>query len=380
MLRAVLASVAITLALPAVSQAAVTVGFDSPGGLLRITVTDAQSDVTLAAGMGGTTTVTATAAITPGAGCAVDGTGLIATCTPAGTSVTFTGGDGADILRVTTPFALPITATGGAGADQLSGGDGNDRLDTFDRTPDTGVSCGAGADILVADNFLDPLDFASCEAIAPEFAAGDPFILDQDPVPGATLHLMTAPSGTPLTLFVQWFSCDVTGDFTRCLEIPGATAPTLTLAAGDVGRTIRVGVVAQNAAGSDANVSAPTAVVHAPPAGAPAAAAPPRRATPTRISASRPAAFRARVAAARCGARACRLTIALSGPVRTARVDLRRGTRRLARVTRNVRGRRTLRVTLRTRRTLTRGAYEVRVRLTATDGRTRTFRRALRIL
>jgi hypothetical protein len=71
--------------------------------------------------------------------------------------------------------------------------------------------------------------------------------------------------------------------------------------------------------------------------------------------------------------------VALSGPVARARVDLRRGTRRLARVTRDVRGRRTLRVTLRTRRTLRRGTYVVSVRLTATYGRTRTFRRTLLI-
>jgi hypothetical protein len=52
--RAVFASVAITLALPAASQAAITVGFDSPG-LLHVTVTDASSDVTLGAGAGTTT-------------------------------------------------------------------------------------------------------------------------------------------------------------------------------------------------------------------------------------------------------------------------------------------------------------------------------------
>jgi hypothetical protein len=40
--------------LPAASQAAITVGFDSPG-LLHVTVTDASSDMTLGAGAGTTT-------------------------------------------------------------------------------------------------------------------------------------------------------------------------------------------------------------------------------------------------------------------------------------------------------------------------------------
>jgi hypothetical protein len=271
--RAALASIAMTLALPAAAQGAITVGFDSPGGLLRITVTDASSDVTLAAGVGGmSTTVTATAPVTPGAGCIQGGANDV-TCTPAGASVTFTGGAGPDTLRVTAPFTVPITATGGAGADQLSGGDGNDSLDTFDRAADTVVTCGGGADLLLADNFLDTLDVATCETIAPEFGAGDPSIIDEDPVPGATLTVTTSPTGTPSTLSFQWFSCDATGDLVSCLAIPGATGATLTLATGDIGRTMRIAVRAENAAGKDARISPPSAVVHAPPAAAP----PPRR-------------------------------------------------------------------------------------------------------
>lgn len=95
----------------------------------------------------------------------------------------------------------------------------------------------------------------------------------------------------------------------------------------------------------------------------------------------RPLAVRAlagRVAAVRCGPRVCRITLALRGPVGRVRVDLLRGGRRLARLTRNVRTGRVV-VTLRTRRRLSRGTYTIAVRLTATDGRTRSFRRAVRV-
>jgi len=69
------------------------------------------------------------------------------------------------------------------------------------------------------------------------------------------------------------------------------------------------------------------------------------------------------------------VTLALTGPVARARVDLLEGARRLARATPRGRGR-TLRVT---RRTLRRGWYTVVVRLTASDGRTRSFRRVVRV-
>jgi hypothetical protein len=84
------------------------------------------------------------------------------------------------------------------------------------------------------------------------------------------------------------------------------------------------------------------------------------------------------VARARCGGRTCRVTLALRGPVSRVRVDLRRGARRLARVTRAARAG-TMVVTVRARRRLTRGTYSIAVRLTATDARVRSFRQAVRI-
>jgi hypothetical protein len=110
---------------------------------------------------------------------------------------------------------------------------------------------------------------------------------------------------------------------------------------------------------------------------APPAVTPPapvtRRTTPVA-----PRALTGRVTRTRCGGRTCRLTLVLRGPVARVRVDLRRGSKRLARVTRRARAG-TVVVTIRAKRRLTRGTYTLAVRLTATDGRTRSFRRTVRI-
>lgn len=175
----------------------------------------------------------------------VDAAATTATCTPVapGVAVTYNGGSGADALHVTLPFAPAIVADGGPGADNLTGGDGNDtltggggpdtidggagddRLDTFDGEADTPLSCGAGSDQLFADNTLDQLDFATCEVIAPELAAGDPVIAPADAVVGATLTATTSPpSGTASTVSWLWFGCDPTG--VTCAAFTDETGPT----------------------------------------------------------------------------------------------------------------------------------------------------------
>ena len=394
--RTLLVSCALALVAPASAFAAIDVSLGPGATPLQITVTDPSSDITLAAVDAATTTVTATAPITvpAGGGCTLDVTGMIATCTVGGVpSVAFTGGDGADTLRTTLPFAPPIVADGGAGNDSLTGGDGSDTLtgdagsdtidggagddslDTFDGVIDTAITCGAGADKLFADNFLDPLDLAGCETIAPEFGPGDPSIMAADPVVGATLTASAAPSGTASTLQWQWFGCDAAG--ANCVTFTDEVGPTITLLPEDVGATLRVGARADNAAGFDQNISAPSGVVRALPVAPPPAVTQPtpvtRRTTPVA-----PRALTGRVTRTRCGGRTCRLTLVLRGPVARVRVDLRRGSKRLARVTRRARAG-TVVVTIRTKRRLTRGTYTLAVRLTATDGRTRSFRRTVRI-
>jgi hypothetical protein len=64
---------------------------------------------------------------------------------------------------------------------------------------------------------------------------------------------------TPITTARQWTRCDVAGN--DCSHISGATAPTYTVTADDVGHTLRVTATATNAGGSTSSTSAPTAVV-----------------------------------------------------------------------------------------------------------------------
>jgi hypothetical protein len=71
-------------------------------------------------------------------------------------------------------------------------------------------------------------------------------------------------SGTPtVELARQWRRCDSAGD--SCVDIPGATGASHALTAADVGRTVRLQVIAANAAGSLVVSSARTAVVAAQP-------------------------------------------------------------------------------------------------------------------
>jgi hypothetical protein len=69
-------------------------------------------------------------------------------------------------------------------------------------------------------------------------------------------------TGTP-TYTYQWQRCDAAGN--GCQDIAGATSSTYTPTSADVGGTVRVVVTATNAAGSTSSVSAPIAVVAAPP-------------------------------------------------------------------------------------------------------------------
>ena len=75
-------------------------------------------------------------------------------------------------------------------------------------------------------------------------------------------------SGSPTSYSYRWRQCDSAGN--NCTNISGATATTYTLAAGDVGHTIKSVVSATNAGGSGSATSAQTAAVTsnipAPPA------------------------------------------------------------------------------------------------------------------
>ena len=82
------------------------------------------------------------------------------------------------------------------------------------------------------------------------------------PTDGETLSASRgAWSGTAPTYTYQWQSCDAQG--ANCADVQGATASTYTLAAGDVGTTLRVLVTAANSAGSAQAGSQQTPVVQA---------------------------------------------------------------------------------------------------------------------
>ena len=68
-------------------------------------------------------------------------------------------------------------------------------------------------------------------------------------------------NGSPTAYAYQWQRCDTSG--ASCNPIGGATAPTYTPLAGDVGKTLRVVVTATNASGSTPASSNATAVVQA---------------------------------------------------------------------------------------------------------------------
>jgi len=68
-------------------------------------------------------------------------------------------------------------------------------------------------------------------------------------------------TGSPTSYAYEWRRCDATG--AGCAAIAGATAASYTLAAADVGHTLRVAVTASNSAGSATAVSAATGVVSA---------------------------------------------------------------------------------------------------------------------
>jgi hypothetical protein len=68
-------------------------------------------------------------------------------------------------------------------------------------------------------------------------------------------------SGASPSYAYQWQDCDASGN--NCANISGATSPSYSLAAGDVGSTVRSVVTASNSAGSDTAASAPTATIAA---------------------------------------------------------------------------------------------------------------------
>ncbi len=81
------------------------------------------------------------------------------------------------------------------------------------------------------------------------------------PVEGQTLSVTSGSwtGDTPITYAYQWKACDSSG--ASCSDLVGETGQTHVVAAGELGKTIRVLVSATNDAGSSTALSAATAVV-----------------------------------------------------------------------------------------------------------------------
>ena len=91
--------------------------------------------------------------------------------------------------------------------------------------------------------------------------------------PGQTLAVARGTwTGDQLAFAYQWERCDATG--AGCALIPGATAPTYTVASGDLASTLRATVVGRNRLDSIATSSVSTSVVAGPP-GSPTSTATP---------------------------------------------------------------------------------------------------------
>ncbi|MGO9761414.1 MAG: hypothetical protein ACLP1Q_09185 [Solirubrobacteraceae bacterium] len=88
-------------------------------------------------------------------------------------------------------------------------------------------------------------------------------------IEGETLSASTGTwSESPTSYAHQWQDCNAAGE--DCLDVAGATGSSYTLAASDVGSTVRVVVTASNAGGSTEASSAATATVAAAPPPPPA--------------------------------------------------------------------------------------------------------------
>jgi hypothetical protein len=85
-------------------------------------------------------------------------------------------------------------------------------------------------------------------------------VISGTPQAGATLTSDTGTwSGAPTAFAYQWRRCDASGG--ACVDIAGATASTYVVSSADSRSTLRVLVVATNAAGPGGAISAPTAAV-----------------------------------------------------------------------------------------------------------------------
>ena len=263
--------------------------------------------------------------------------------------------------------------TGAGGRDTLLGGAGGDYLDSSesDGRVDASILCGSGVDLLFSDlNDTYPSSGTDeCEVVAPTLLGRA--LIDGQPTEGSTLTARYDGSiaGTSSTPSWQWWRCGEED----CAAIPGAGNTTYTLTGADVDSEVGVVYKVENDAGSDEIESDLTPVIAPIPAG-PSAPTPPATSGLHRpLTPSRPA-----LRSVRCGRKRCRIRLSLGAGAARVRAELRRGNRRVARVTRRASGA-TLSLTVRPRTPLKPGVYRLSITVTRTDKSKTVLRRKIRI-
>ena len=256
------------------------------------------------------------------------------------------GNNGADLL------------SGGPGADTLNGGNDADYLDARDSATDTSLSCGGGADRLIAD-LTDPTT-TDCEVIAP-LVVGDVSVTGPASEGGLlTVAFSGQVTGTDSTRAWVWSRC-VAG---VCAVVGDAASYSLT--ASDVGATVVATLRAGNDAGMGELASAAVGPVAALPPAPPPPAAP--KYLPAGLS----------VRSASCSGKRCKLSVRVSGDVAALKAVLTRSGKTVASATRKTPAG-TVKFNVTSKKTLRSGTYKLKVTVTGKDGRSKSSTRTLRV-
>jgi hypothetical protein len=147
-----------------------------------------------------------------------------------------------------------------------------------------GVAVTAANDVLIAEEQNHVIRFVG--TVAAPSAASPPSITGSAVQSAMLTAFPGGWSGTGPMIGYQWRRCDGSG--ASCADIAGASSKTYTVAAIDVGATLRVAVTASNSGGSATATSAQTAEVTGQTSTATPTATPTSTSTPTLTSTSTP--------------------------------------------------------------------------------------------
>jgi tripartite motif-containing protein 71 len=190
-----------------------------------------------------------------------DVTGIVAS-RPSGIAV-----DDAGSVYVADPGNGDVQEYDAAGSVLRMWGQRGHRLGEFWTNGPTDVTTDAGGSVYVSDTYDNRIEkFVFAQASQPPANTSPPTISGVAQEGNTLTADPGAWSGSPTGYAYQWRRCDTAGG--SCADIANATATTYALTSADVSHTIRVRVVASNAAGPSSPVdSDPTSTIQAAPAG-----------------------------------------------------------------------------------------------------------------